>query len=362
MIDRKLLLPLGCLLLVCTVLFMAGCGETVKQDDGTRERTSIGPVPDRPAVSKPRVAFVTNGPYQFWDIARAGATKASGDFNCTLDIRIPEAGQPESQKRIMEDLVTRNVDGIAVSPMDGDNQTQMINAACEGRFVITHDSDAPYSDRICCIGMDNYEAGRLCGKLVKEAIPDGGKVMIFIGNLSQDNAKLRRQGVVDELLGRAPDPTRDDPVGSLPSDSKYEILGTRTDDGQNHKAKANAEDVLSRYPSIACMIGLFAYNPPTILEALRGAGRVGKVKVVGFDEDDATLQGIKDGTVHGTVVQDPYMYGYESVRVLAALARGDRSVIPLRGFQNIDGQQIRKDNVDEFWTELKQRLAAAQGG
>ena len=110
------------------------------------------------------------------------------------------------------------------------------------------------------------------------------------------------------------------------------------------------------------MVGLFAYNPAMILEALRGADMVGKIKVVAFDQDDVTLQGIKDGTVHGTVAQDPYMYGYESVRVLAALSRGDRSVIPAGGFQNIQGRQIRKDTVDAFWAELKKRLAAARGG
>ena len=50
--------------------------------------------------------------------------------------------------------------------------------------------------------MSNYDAGRLCGKLVKEALPKGGKIMIFIGRLEQDNAKLRRQGVIDEIAGR----------------------------------------------------------------------------------------------------------------------------------------------------------------
>lgn len=353
---------IGCLALVA-IASLVSCGDTVKDDTGTRTRTSIGPVPsDRPIADRPRVAFVPNGPASFWDIAKAGAIKAGKDFNCEVDVRIPEGGKAESQKQIIEDLITRDFDGIAISPIDGENQTQLINEACKKRYVITHDSDAPYSDRICCIGMDNYQAGRMCGKLVKEAIPEGGKLMIFVGRLSQDNAKGRRQGLIDELLDRSVDPTRNDPPGSLPQDGKYVILDTRTDNFDTGTAKANAEDAISRHPDLACMVGLFAYNPPMILEALRGAGKIGKVKVVAFDEDDATLQGIKDGTVHGTVAQDPYMYGYESVRVLAALARGDRSVIPVGGFQNIQGRQIRKDTVDAFWKQLKERLAAARGG
>ncbi len=79
-----------------------------------------------------------------------------------------------------------------------------------------------------------------------------------------------------------------------------------------------------------------------------------------FDEDEASLKGIQDGEIHGTVVQNPYKYGYESVRVLAGLARGDESVIPEGGFMNIPARQIRKDNVGEFWAELK-RLTAEDG-
>ena len=84
--------------------------------------------------------------------------------------------------------------------------------------------------------------------------------------------------------------------------------------------------------------------------------------MIAFDEQEETLAAIQAGHVHGTVVQNPYQYGYESVRVLAALSRGDRSVIPVGGFQNIQGRQVRKDTVDAFWKQLKERLAAASGG
>ena len=74
-----------------------------------------------------------------------------------------------------------------------------------------------------------------------------------------------------------------------------------------------------------------------------------------FDEADETLAAIQDGTCHGTVVQNPYMYGMESVRVLSALAKGDNTVLPKSGFIDIPARQIRKDNVDEFWKDLKQK-------
>ncbi len=75
--------------------------------------------------------------------------------------------------------------------------------------------------------------------------------------------------------------------------------------------------------------------------------------MIGFDEYDGTLAGIQSGAVHGTVVQNPYEYGYQSVKVLHALAGGDKAVVPADQFIQIPGRQIKTDNVEAFWTDLK---------
>jgi ribose transport system substrate-binding protein len=304
---------------------------------------------------KPKIAYVTNGIASFWVIAEAGVKAGGEKYGAIATAYMPAEGIAD-QKRIIEDLLTRGVDGIAISPIDPANQSDLINQACEVTKVITHDSDAPGTKRLCYIGMDNYTAGRMCGKLVKEAMPEGGSVMIFIGRLEQDNARRRRQGVIDELLDRDVDPTRYDAPGEKLKGNKYAIVGTLTDQFDMAKGKANAEDAIARYPDLGCMVGLFAYNPPLCLEALKQSGKAGKIKLVAFDEADETLQAIKDGICLGTVVQNPYMYGMESVRVLSALAKGDNTVIPKGGFIDIPARQIRKDNVDEFWKDLKEKL------
>ncbi len=137
---------------------------------------------------------------------------------------------------------------------------------------------------------------------------------------------------------------------------KYTILGTLTDGFDLSQAKANAEDTISRYPDIDAMVGLFVYNPPAILQALEQASKIGEVKVIGFDEQAETLAGIQAGTVHGTVVQDPYSYGYESMKLLSEIANGDRSGLENGEVISIPGRQIRKGNVDEFWADLKSKV------
>jgi ribose transport system substrate-binding protein len=309
------------------------------------------------ATALPKVAYVTNGIASFWTFAEKGAADAAQEFNADVIVQKPANGV-EDQKRICQDLLAQGIDGIAISPIDPENQGDLLSEIAQRTKLITHDSDAPESERLCYIGMDNYTAGRMCGQLVKEAMPEGGSVMIFVGRLGQANSRLRRQGVIDELMDREPDESRyDEPSAGEIKGEKYTILDTRTDGFDFGKAKANAQDAVAKYDDLGCMVGLFAYNPPLMLAAVREAGKVGKIKIVAFDEHDESLQGIKDKEIYGTVVQNPYKYGYESVRVLAGLAKGDDSVIPEGRILYIPARQIRNDNVDAFRAELKRLLA-----
>jgi len=301
---------------------------------------------------KPQVAFVTNGVGSFWVIADKGARAGAREFGVDVDVQMPAEGVAD-QKRIVQSLLARGVDGIAISPIDPDNQTDLLDEAAAQTHLITHDSDAPNSRRLCFVGIDNYSAGRLCGQLVEEALPDGGGVMIFVGRLEQLNARQRRQGLIDELLDREPDPARQYPNSGEIKGERYTVLDTRTDQFDYAKAKAQVEDAIAKYPELDGVIGLFAYNPPKCLEAVKEAGKIGQIKIIGFDEEDDTLQGIKDGHIYGTVVQNPYRYGYESMRILSGLASGDRSVLPEGGFLNVPARRITAANVDEFWTELR---------
>ncbi len=310
---------------------------------------------DSAANAEPKVAFVTNGVADFWILAGKGVEDASRDLKIAATFHMPPDGLTD-QKRIIEDLLVKGVHGIAVSPIDPGNQTPFLNEVASQTKLITHDSDAPESDRVCFVGVDNYEAGWMCGEVVKDAIPDGGRIAIFVGRMEQENARLRRQGLIDFLLGREADPARFDKPGSKVSGNGYEIVATLTDQFDMAKGKANVEDVLSAHGNLDCLIGLFAYNTPLILEALEQSGKLGKIKVVGFDEDERTLEGIRAGTVHATVVQDPYEYGVLSVAMLKSLIAGDTTVIPPGGHVKVPAKVIGKAEVDAFQKDMLKKL------
>jgi len=304
---------------VCAVAVLAGWMIGCKQDEG-----------------KTRLAFVTNNASDFWTIARAGCEKAQKELpDITVDFQIPADGTAAGQKRIIDDLLARGVKGIAISPVDPTNETPMLNDVAKQALLVTQDSDAPKSDRACYVGTDNVAAGRQAGELIKKALPSGGKIMVFVGTMDAQNARDRFAGIKQELEG-----------------SNIQIIDVRTDDTDRGRAKANVQDTLVKYPDIAGLVGLWSYNGPAILNAVRAANKAGSVKIVCFDEEDETLAGIKSGDIFGTVVQQPFEFGYEAMMLMSKALRGDKSMIPATKQLFVPTKMIQKDNVDEFQANL----------
>ena len=284
---------------------------------------------------KVNVAFVTNNVGDFWLIAQKGCQKAEKDFDVTCDFRMPAAGDVPEQQRIVDDLMNTGIQGIAISPNDVDNQTDFLNKIAKQVPLICQDSDAPKSDRRYYVGTNNFKAGEEAGKLIMEALPDGGDIMLFVGKTDAQNAKDREAGIRKAIEG-----------------SKVKVIKTLTDNVDAVRAKANADETMVTYPNVKCLVGLWSYNGPAIIQAVEGANKVGKIKVVCFDEDKETLRGISNGTVYATVVQQPYQFGYKAVEILTHIVRGETDMLPKEPIVDIPVQAIKKDNVAEFSKKL----------
>jgi ribose transport system substrate-binding protein len=330
------------------------------------------------APRKLALAFLSNNPHEFWTIARRGTEKAARDFDVDVEFHMPAYGTAAEQHRFIEELVVKGVKGIAISPNDAAHQLRVLNEIIPDNVgFITQDSDLPPgSKRLAYIGTDNVIAGYAVGKLVREALGDkGGQVMIYVGMLDAQNAQERRQGVIAALAGLDESEAKSDRARKIAGgdhipnlSGKYEVLGTMTDEVSQDKCKRNVEDTLNKYPDVKALVGLWAYNPPAMLEAVRSASKLGQVQMVGFDEDEQTLQGIKDGHVYATVVQNPYLFGYESIRILQAYARTGRlpSFVPADGMVYVRHRVIRRkdrvqegqlfdEDVNEFHEDLKRK-------
>ncbi len=207
--------------------------------------------------------------------------------------------------------------------------------------LFTTDSDAPDSNRIAYLGSSNTLAGVQAGEVAVKALPNGAKCMGFVGFLGADNAKERIAGFKQAVEGKG-----------------IELVDVRGDDVDFARARSNVDDVLAANPEINCMVGFYSYNPPKIYEALQAAGKLGQITVIAFDEDPITLGAVKDGSFAGTVVQQPFEWGYQGMKLMAAYLEGDKSQIPANKLIIVPTKVIDKANVDEFEANLRRRRSA----
>lgn len=287
---------------------------------------------------RPRIAIVTNCADPFWDICAAGAKQAGKDFDAEVIFRQPNELDTSVQMPIINELVNspEGLSGLGVSVINKQAQTSQLKQIGAKVPLVTMDNDAPESGRLCYIGVDNREAGRAVGRLIKKALPDGGTIAMFIGDVSSANGEARSGGVLAELAtpGKNGTPAKhpENPQITGKYYGNYFLLdGEVKQDGgpSTGKALSNAQAALDRIGGMpnVCLVGLYAYNPSAILTAAQGKSLVGKVTIIGFDENPITLNAINDGSIYATVVQNPYQYGYKTVEVLAAVARGDKSKV-----------------------------------
>lgn len=296
---------------------------------GTFALTSCGGSGGGSSAGKTKLAFITNGAADFWIYCEAGIRAAEREHDdIAVDFKIGD-GTAAKQKQMANDLIVRGVKALSISPTSPKDQVEMINQWAEKTNVLCVDSDAPASNRITYLGTDNVEAGRQAGLLVKEAIPQGGKIMVYVGLGDAQNAVERYQGVREALAG-----------------SNVEVLGLMPDEMKQDKARRNVEDTLTKHPDIAGMVGLWSYNAPAILKAVESAGKADQVKIIAFDEDPITLAAIDEGRMFGTVCQDPYKFGYDSVKLMRELTVGGKSAedagIPANKQMIVPTKLIRK--------------------
>ncbi len=294
--------------------------------------------PPKPPKAVKTVAFITNTTSDFWKIVRKGCEKADGELpDVTVVFKTTNTGTTEEQNGLIRDALNRDeADAIAISPVDPAGQKKVINDAAKRALVITQDSDAPDTDRTLYLGADNRVAGRQAGELIRRALPQGGKIMVFVGKREVENARERFAGLEEALRG-----------------SNVEIIDLMTDDANPTRARENAYQTMKKYPDIAGMVGLWSYNGPAIVQALRPENKLGKIKIVCFDDERQTLDAIKEGAIFGTVAQQPFEYGFQAVQTASKILKGDRSVIPESKSIFIPTVVIQRDNIDAYIKKIE---------
>lgn len=304
---------------LCIAVGLSGC-------DSGSSKPSGGP-----QLEKMRIGFVARQANDYWSLVRSACDNTVANMgDVQLDFRTPAGRTPADQNLVLSNMVASGVQAIAISPVDGDEQTAALNAVPENVVLVCADNDAEKSRRVAYIGTDNVAAGTQAAELIKAALPQGGKIVLLVGSDTAQNARERIQGITKGLAG-----------------SGVEIQETLVDGMSATKAVQNAQDALTKHPDLAGLVGLYNYNGPAILTAVRAAGKVGKTQIVCFDTDADTLDGISAGEIYGTIAQSPFKIGNQTVLFLAGYLRGNKTPLP-GGKLLIPSNPVTKKNVEGY--------------
>jgi ribose transport system substrate-binding protein len=317
-----------CILLMAAIVgLISGCNRPAE-------------APKQPAAAeKIRIGFVARAANDYWSLVRFGCDTAVLTLgNVELDFRTPAGKTAGDQNEVLSNLVASGVQAIAISPIDGGEQTAALDALSANTLLVCADNDAAQSHRAAYVGTDNVAAGLQAAGLLKAALPHGGKISLLVGSDLAQNARDRIAGIKQGLAGAG-----------------IEIVDTLVDGMSPNAALENAQKTLSAHPDLTGMVGLYSYDGPAILAALRVAGKSGQVKIVCFDALKDTLDGIQSGEIQGAVVQNPYKIGNRTVELMVKSLRGDKSALG-GGKIFIPSQVVTSENVKEYI-----RFSAASG-
>ncbi len=261
-----------------------------------------------------RIILLNNTDSPFWDAARAGIKQAAEDlkladkgFSAAMDSNDgTDSGQIE---RLRQYGTQVDIAAVIISPISSTNPAiaeELDNLRKQGVIVGCFDSDLSERSRSIrefYVGTNNVTGGKVLGTAAK-AIKADAEYVQFVGTDSQQNAIERMDGF-SSVYGKATEKDR------------------KLDDADRGRARDNVRDVITRYPELSMLVGIWSYNAPAIVDVVKELNVREKFKIVAFDAEQLAIEQMANGMIDAMVVQNPFGMGYDSVKYAFAKATGD---------------------------------------
>lgn len=287
----------------------------------------------------------------YWAAAEKGALQAGEDLGVNILYNAPTEADSSKQINMIQDMLTRQVDGIGISPNDAKAVGPVFRKAIgEDVQVVTWDSDAPETDRQYYVApATDEEVGDLLAKTIGEEIGGEGEVAFMVAGLGSQNQIAKSDAAKAYFAEHYPG---------------IEVVTTVSSDDDQQKAYANAQNLLRTYPDLKGIIGFAGGEPPAAAEVVEqaiqaGTLEAGQIAITGIAVPSVVKNYIKNGTINTDIIWDPGKLAYATVYIMDQLAQGneitDGMEIPTVGPVTVDGQsvfigmlEVNSENVDEF--------------
>jgi ribose transport system substrate-binding protein len=257
------------------------------------------------------IAVIPQGStHEFWKSIHAGAMKTAQDeakagVNVTIIWKGPmREDDREQQVQVVEGFVTQHVDGIVLAPFDKNALVRPVEEAKRaGIPTVVVDSGLESTDPISFVASNNYHGGELAADEMGRLLNGKGKVLALRYQEGVFSTEQREKGFIERIKAAYP---------NIQLISSNQFAGATRD-----TAKTAAENLLNRFGND--LDGLFTPNESSTagaLLALEDAGKAGKIRFIGFDTSEVFVKAMRDGKLHGIVVQNPFRMGEIGVKTV----------------------------------------------
>jgi ribose transport system substrate-binding protein len=283
------------------------------------------------------IAVIPKGTiHEFWKTVHAGAEMAGQELGVDILWKGSlKEDDREAQISVVENIMTRGVDGIVLAPLDDAALRRPVDEAMRSDIpVVIFDSGLQGDNYVSYVATDNFKAGRLAGEYMGKLLDGKGRVVVLRYAEGSDSTTKREDGFLAGIQA----------FEGVEVVSSNQYAGVTT-----ASALKAAENILSRFSKADGSLnidGIFCATEPTtlgILRALQDSGYAGKIKFVGFDSSEKMIAALRAGELDGFVVQNPMRIGYLGVKILVEHLRGESVT------RRIDtgSTLITADNIDK---------------
>jgi simple sugar transport system substrate-binding protein len=244
---------------------------------------------------------------EFAPFLKAGVERAGSEKNVNAKFIGPVGSDADGQINEIETLMG-TMDGLAVSSVSTDALAPVIDRVlAAGIPVVTYNTDNPDSKRLAFAGQDLVQSGVEAGKLMAKVLDGKGKVMIVTLDAAAQWSLDREKGAREGLKAAGPD---------------IEIVNTLNTGSDPQKIYSAIENAMLADPSITGLLSLECCSTPAAGTWVQRNSQTDKVKVVGFDLLDQTVELVGNGNIQATIDQAPEKQGYAAVDMLVTFLSG----------------------------------------
>lgn len=284
------------------------------------------------------LVMVPKGVHPYYAPCFEGFKDAAAKYGCKAEMIAPSEFELPKQVKVLEDVVARQVDGIAISALDDGGLVPVIHDAVKsGIKVVTFDAPAPSSEALTYIGTANEAAGFAAGQALIKVLGGKGEVAVLQGGLGAPNLNERYVGF-QNAMKKAPG---------------IKIVGREDTLGKLETTVNKAEALLQAHPKLSAFFGISAECAPGAAAVVKERGMAGKVVVAGFDDLPETLDHIRTGVISFCLAQKTYVMGWLAVeKLLDAIAGRSFSKVIDTGVV-----VVTKANVDSYQADMRKEVA-----